>query len=362
MNNNSTLKAGKFIIGICAVLCCALFFCACKKSVADILPDDDYYIRFKVDGTQKEYKTEIFVNAEMPDGQTAGWYVAGIAGVAEDFTSSSISLSISDVEPLKIDKTYEIVYHAGSNDVPKTLATMMYMESGEGFYSATQTNEPGFSSAQLRFTEITDEYVKGTFNGVLLESPSEPAPIKYTLTSGEFFVPRKKTPPANPGSGDGYIEFTIDGRTHRIDENTSSLVQAKAEFSDYTNPVRQTCLILFADYSASPVRDFRLGIADLASLSAKEYTFNTNTDFLLKASVFPSFQYYNVADDSQSYMYVQQSPDYEITINVTRMDKNKGGKIEGTFNISSMKKVNSQEDVLADDLHLTNGKFRVTVD
>ena len=101
------LSAALFSVGILLILS------GCSKSGSedDMLPDNEYYITFKVDGSLKEYKGNYEngnlignFNAKGDEGYVSSW-VIGLKNSSEN-DKNLISLTIGDINDHQVNKTY----------------------------------------------------------------------------------------------------------------------------------------------------------------------------------------------------------------------------------------------------------------
>jgi hypothetical protein len=162
---------------IIAFLCVALICFSCKKdnSPSTSTPVFQSYLKFKLDGTATESSTLIRASylQGIPDS------VVGISGA---WANGSIALRASK-QPLLTLGTY--IFIAGKWD-----AGTIWTNSPANRYVAGAGSFLGSygGSGQITITELSNEYVKGTFEFVTVPDPA--TGIFKTVTNGEFHIKR----------------------------------------------------------------------------------------------------------------------------------------------------------------------------
>lgn len=186
-----------------AINCLALLFFAagCSKSNVDVVPPPGrteatpYFVRFKVNGVQKEYKDNGDVmQGQMNSGPTsAGEWVGSMIGMKDPLVNQKNALGMitSSVQKTEPNKTYTNYTASGVTKL-KLLILHYYNEAGDFYMSwADDFSTPLGTVADSRFavTEATDKIMKGTFSGTLYSANQLATAV---ITEGSFYVSRVK--------------------------------------------------------------------------------------------------------------------------------------------------------------------------
>lgn len=166
--------------------------CSNDSSSDDTLPDKEYFITFKVNGKQKEYKGNYedgnllgIFNAKGDKGYVSSWFT-GLKNSSES-KQNFISFSILDVNDHQVNETY--TNKETTNKDYLFLATYID-ENGENYSTVNNKiliPEGGILDGELIFTIANDQLEKGKFSGTLYNNEDD-TPIK--ITDGEFSVIR----------------------------------------------------------------------------------------------------------------------------------------------------------------------------
>lgn len=150
-----------------------LLVVSCKKdtSTKTITPSGQYYLKFKLNGTQKQYTgltTGLIGTPSSPDGCDIIGYTGGTQAVG-------VTIAVIDNAPITTNKTYT-----------QAVGVFTYVDEAGIAYSAGSIFAS--TSFNMTITEITTDHVKGTFTAVLQK---EGTPIQYAnATEGQFYVNR----------------------------------------------------------------------------------------------------------------------------------------------------------------------------
>lgn len=182
----------KKILGLILIV---LAFAGCKKSSSE---DDEYYVKFKVDGQQVEYRKQIMNNhVLLINAGEDGFYYATITGMldAHDGTSSFlnnfIQISVRDTVPVRQGFVYNIHNGVTSNGFNHPRIIFTYSNDAGTAYTANimRSSYPDIevlNEAQVVFSEITASHAKGTFTATALKPGSLTEAI--AVTEGEFYL------------------------------------------------------------------------------------------------------------------------------------------------------------------------------
>ena len=156
-------------------------FWGCKKSVANTGLGDSY-MRFKLNGTKKDYgaASATFL------AQTSGVYGVGIAGVNVNDPTNIFSITLYSKTAVSQGAGFTADYVTGTFFPQGTLA---YVEGSKGYGSSTTFITPA-AKVTVQITELSATYVKGTFSGTLYADNGNFTTVIYAVTEGEFNAKR----------------------------------------------------------------------------------------------------------------------------------------------------------------------------
>jgi hypothetical protein len=165
------LWPGSIILIVAAL--CANF--SCKKSTNEpVTPDSYYYVRFKINGVIKEYKSNTVMNFGK---NSAGFYFMSAKVQQSQTEFPLIRFDLSGIkEPLSTLFSY-------SNSSKDVTAKIYYGENRVDEFVSL----PGFGDLKLQITEKTETYVKGTFSGTISETYVY-VPLEKKITEGKFYL------------------------------------------------------------------------------------------------------------------------------------------------------------------------------
>lgn len=176
---------------------------SCKKVDVDIAepPTEVYFISFKADGVQKEFRKEAVAATVLPD--TSGIYTNLFAAYQSGVGSNNVQISfllLARNSP-NIPATYQDPFKAvtvGGNKLPQAIITYIDTPGADGYQSLGSISDfvgtptslyPNlFADAKVTITEATSTYFKGTFSATAFRSNLSSQ--KRVLTEGKFYLPR----------------------------------------------------------------------------------------------------------------------------------------------------------------------------
>lgn len=185
------------------LLMAALCLPSCSKS--DDGPDEtaeDYYFRFKVDGEQVSYiytpDTQINLTGIIDHDPGSGTYAANIAGINTIFETdltNRLIIFIGDSEDIVTGASYTNIEGQGDR-TPDSGFSMGYFDAQGNLYSAglNVIATPLYDLATVRFAEITDAHISGSFSGTLTWYDASGGSVELVgsvaISEGTFKVPR----------------------------------------------------------------------------------------------------------------------------------------------------------------------------
>ncbi len=174
-------KAHLFSLAI--LLLSATLFTACKKSSSGS-SSTTYFVKFKLDGVQKEYKgIPNFTTVTLPSSPVI-YSLAVQASLATSVAlKDHIAINANDIATIATGKTYK------NQDAGGTIqAVLMYYDNAGNAYSSVMVNPESINDAVITFSEVTSTYVSGTFTGKVAAVSG--GTTTYTITEGSFKVPK----------------------------------------------------------------------------------------------------------------------------------------------------------------------------
>lgn len=159
------------------------FTCSQTDDADKTEPNNDYYITFEINGETKTY-TDV-LSFDFYGMMANNIYGAGIvsANGSGPNAGEAILMYVYDTNQITTDKTYT---EAMIPDKYLSSATIAYGKAEMGYTSAAP-NISSVSKARITLTEITDTYVSGTFNAVLVTNQDYNTAAK-TIKNGTFKI------------------------------------------------------------------------------------------------------------------------------------------------------------------------------
>ncbi len=176
MTNSTKKLLLKLISRTLFVMVCMMSLAGCKKQNPEP-PAGEYYMKFKLDGAQKDYRYTVvaYKHEQTIDNNTV--YGLSIAGVTEQGgTTSSLTISIATMNNAISKRTYQgeeigVIYVPSYSQVD-----ISYGADG---------HHDNFS---ITIDEIDSQHVKGKFSGKISRSDGGAGP-QPTITEGVFYAP-----------------------------------------------------------------------------------------------------------------------------------------------------------------------------
>ena len=176
----------------CYFILAVLLMAGCsKKKGDDPAAADDYYLRFKADGVQREYRQT--TNAQFYyDADNKTYHCNLVATLTFGATTKDIfTLFLVNKTAFTTGVTYQL---SNGIDMEETGAVMpqvviSVLDPQGKPYTAQFLPVTGLQfddKAEVRFSEITDKYVKGTFSGLAFGALPERKEMK--IEEGSFYL------------------------------------------------------------------------------------------------------------------------------------------------------------------------------
>lgn len=177
-----------------------LLFASCSKT-EDPAPGDDYYIKFKINGTEVEYKASA-INA-VSLAHTPPHYIFGttVTGPGSDGTKNFISISAVHETEFEAGVTYNLQDGTQAGAVRIGKVSLTYADNNGDIYNAVilQSSVPSIvvkDSATWRFNSLDTQLATGVFSGLVIGPVSTTTgrgTVELAVTDGEFRLPVVKT-------------------------------------------------------------------------------------------------------------------------------------------------------------------------
>ncbi len=186
----------KFIFFFSFGLLLLLSYCTPKGEEPQ--PQVETFVRFKVNGVQKQFELQ---NAPMgfsfdPNGPV---YVATavILAPGSDGTKNFLNMALRNESPFQTDLIYQMQDPISYQGAEMVRIQLTYADENGQLFNAVlfQQTIPGMKvtdDARWKFTRITDAWVEGEFEGVLLGPFSQltgRGDTEMQITEGRFSLP-----------------------------------------------------------------------------------------------------------------------------------------------------------------------------
>lgn len=193
---------------LAVLLSCVVLMGSCKKENLNAGNDDDYYIRFAFNGVQAEYTSQPFGSITTNNGMEMM-----LIGAYKNLNASSplkehISILIYNKTTIAAGATYkDPVKVTGTNGTTVPQVIITHYNSAETAFQTVGlfSDENGVVTgsdlipslknikidATVSITELTNQYVKGTFSGTAYQADSWINAVHQPITNGSFFVKRQ---------------------------------------------------------------------------------------------------------------------------------------------------------------------------
>ncbi|WPR77368.1 hypothetical protein [Algoriphagus sp. NG3] len=160
----------------------------------------EYYFRFKINGEQVTYaytpETQINLTGGYLFDEKNQLHVIQISGTQSIYEPSKnqMVIYINNSSEFVTGLTYSNIESADVT-LPFYILMGYFDTNGEGFSAAMNViSTPLWENVYLKFDEITDSGIKGTFSGKLYQyntsSGQNVLEDEVQITAGEFYVPR----------------------------------------------------------------------------------------------------------------------------------------------------------------------------
>jgi hypothetical protein len=162
----------------------------------------DYFLKFKADGTQKEFKSSALI--QLLKKNNDGLYSAVLEGYkdyAGQGTKDELGMIILSDDPIVQGSSYQDPQKCVNvNGDTLTKLIMNFNDpSNNGYLSmGTLADKNGVitlfpnvvADAKLTISELTSDYAKGTFSSTVYLSTDATLTTKINITDGEFYLKR----------------------------------------------------------------------------------------------------------------------------------------------------------------------------
>ncbi len=181
-----------------------LALASCSPTSDDPHPQAEGFVRFKVDGVQKEFKvTNTPMGLTLDDNVPV--YVVSAVGLSprSDGIKNFLNMALRNETLFQSGVEYQMQNPINYKGVPMVRILLTYANESGQIFNATlfQQAIPGIKvtdDARWKFTKITDNWVEGTFEGVLL-GPFSPTSgrgnTELIITEGQFSMALLKSLP-----------------------------------------------------------------------------------------------------------------------------------------------------------------------
>ncbi|MGC4234033.1 MAG: hypothetical protein QM594_13730 [Niabella sp.] len=191
----------KRIIKVLLGLFLLLYGSACSKG--DKLSPEElehqrfakYYVKFKVDGKQEEYKYldegQLGVAITTVADKNGNYGLMGWGYKTKELTNrNAVSWLIGHSAPVSANKVYGAPNSTVAGAIKAPVFWLSYQDNaGDSYVASIFDLLPGPYDAKVTLTHISDTEVKGSFSATLHNIKDGAIVKTVKLTDGEFFVP-----------------------------------------------------------------------------------------------------------------------------------------------------------------------------
>ncbi|MGC4038818.1 MAG: hypothetical protein QM764_22870 [Chitinophagaceae bacterium] len=158
----------------------------------------NYYIKFKADGQQKTFEKDAVSLFNASDADTLFSTILG-GGLEENNNKSNFfAILLGTSKPVVTGDTYVNFLPAPSGSVMAEALGFTYNDADKKSFADFGDGISYFlygvhSDGHLQITELTTEYAKGTFSGLLFNVDTSIAPSsaeRILITEGKFYLKR----------------------------------------------------------------------------------------------------------------------------------------------------------------------------
>lgn len=171
----------QLIFFITALLLLFTMSCSKSKDNNNNTPGSGYYLRFKLNGVQKDYP----MSTIEVDDVIAGVYGSTISGADPSNLTTIFNIMLLDNTALHTG-TYNQAVIPGTYH---TRGQLNYIDNGNSYSSISLVLNPA-ATATINITEISATAVKGTFSGTLYDATGPYTAVTHTITEGVFYSKR----------------------------------------------------------------------------------------------------------------------------------------------------------------------------
>ena len=166
------------------------FILSCSKSEPGTSASNEYYVRFKMNGVQVEYKANAEATFNKPSGSD---HITTLGGTREPFEAKknnmTIGLTTNGANATNLTYTNYATLAAGTAKA-KLLQLAFFDDSGKFFMSwsddfVSLLLQGSPINCRLVLTEATSTFIKGNFSGTLY---TQDYTSNTNITDGEFFL------------------------------------------------------------------------------------------------------------------------------------------------------------------------------
>lgn len=170
---------------------------SCKKNASEIALKNKeqelpiYFLKFKVDGIQKNYTQELIVQPFNYKEPSNGKYYTGVNGMVNrvDVKKNTILVALITDLPNVLGATYVNFSPSPLGTERASSLTISYFDENGDFYVSFGDEISKLygitSDGQTKLSEISSTYVKGVFNGTVYNSNHTKS---KKITEGEFYM------------------------------------------------------------------------------------------------------------------------------------------------------------------------------
>jgi hypothetical protein len=194
MRKKSLLSFSVFLLTI------SLFLLASCKKDDPARNDQDvpgnYYIQFKADGEQKVFEKDAVSAFNISDSDTLFSAVVGASLQQNNSTTNFFAVLLGAADPVVPGQSFVNISPAPSGSIEAESLVLAYNDAAGKQFGEIGDDITFFlygvhSESKIQVTELTNEYAKGTFSGLLFDSnASGSSAARVRITEGKFYLQR----------------------------------------------------------------------------------------------------------------------------------------------------------------------------
>jgi hypothetical protein len=181
----------KKLLSLSLAIVVSMVIASCAKNQPGGPAANDFFIRFKANGVQTEYRANAETIYNKPNGTTE--HITTLGGTKEQFEpkKSNMTVALTTVGDNSLNVTFTNYATSAAGFKKAKLLQLAFFDANGKFFMSWSDDfasilPPGSPiNCRLVLTEATSSYLKGNFSGTLF---SQDYSTKLEITNGEFYL------------------------------------------------------------------------------------------------------------------------------------------------------------------------------